>query len=178
MPGGGRVPPSGARPLASMDRFVPASGRPFAWLFVFATLISAYEVVMRYVFGAPSSWVHVSATAACAIAFSFGGAWCMARDEHIRITILTDRLPPGPAKALEFLGNGIGLFYLLGLAWGLWLQAEESIWRFRVGAWVPELTPGPPNLPLPAIIKGALLLATMAFAGVVFARLVRAVVRR
>lgn len=161
-----------------MDRLALALGRPLSWLFVFATAISAYEVVMRYVFGVPSSWVHVTATAACAIAFGFGGAWCMVRGEHIRITILSDRLPPALAKTMEIAGNSIGLFYLLGLAWGLWLQAEESIFRFRADAWVPELTPGPPNLPLPATIKGALLLATLAFAGVVFARLLRAVAKR
>jgi TRAP-type C4-dicarboxylate transport system permease small subunit len=161
-----------------MDRLAMVAGKPLSWLFIFATAISAYEVVMRYVFSAPSTWIHVTATAACAIAFSFGGAWCMARDEHIRITVLTDRFPPAITKALEFAGNLIGLFYLLGLSWGLWLQAKDSILRFDGGIWRPELTPGPPNWALPATIKGALLLAALMFAGVVFARLIRAFVKR
>jgi len=161
-----------------MERLPLAVGRPLSWLFVVATVISAYEVVMRYAFAAPSTWIHVTATAACAIAFGFGGAWCMARDEHIRITVLTDRFRPGIAKAIEIVGNLIGLVYLLGLSWGLWLQAKDSILRFDGDRWLPELTPGPPNWPLPATIKGALLLASLLFAGMVFARLLRAVARR
>lgn len=161
-----------------MERLSLAVGRPLSWLFIFATAISAYEVVMRYVFAAPSTWVHVTATAACAIAFGFGGAWCMARDEHIRITVLSDRFPPAIAKALDVAGNLIGLVYLLGLSWGLWLQAKDSILRFEGADWRPELTPGPPNWALPATIKGALLLATLLFAGVVLARVVRALVKR
>lgn len=161
-----------------MDRFARAASGPLSWLFVLATLISAYEVGMRYVFGMPSSWVHVTATAVCAIAFSFGGAWCMARDEHIRITVLSDRFPHIWRLAMEALGLGLGLVYLLGLSWGLWLQAEEAIMRFQGDSWRPELTPGPPHLPLPAIIKAALLLASLLFAGVVAGRLLRLAVSR
>lgn len=156
-----------------MDRLALAVGRPLAWLFVVATAISAYEVVMRYAFSAPSNWVHVTATAICAIAFCFGGAWCMARDEHIRISVLSDRLPAHARKALDVLALLLGLVYLLGLGWGVWLQAKDSVLRFDGDVRLPELTPGPPNWPLPALIKGSLLMAVLLFAGVAAGRLVR-----
>ena len=161
-----------------MDRFARAVSGPLSWLFVFATAISAYEVVMRYVFGLPSSWVHVTATAVCAIAFSFGGAWCMARDEHIRITVLSDCFARFWRLTVESLGLVLGLVYLAGLSWGLWLQAEEAIWRFQGTEWRPELTPGPPHLPLPAVIKVAMLAACVLFACTIAARLVRLVATR
>jgi TRAP-type mannitol/chloroaromatic compound transport system permease small subunit len=153
------------------ERLANLVGRPVAWLFVAAALFSAYEVVMRYAFDAPSNWVHVTSTALCAVAFGFGGAWCMARDEHIRITVFADRLPAGARRALEALGLLLGLVYLGGLGWGVWLQAESSVLRFDGGVWQPELTPGPPNWPLPALIKGSLLMAVALFAGVVAGRL-------
>lgn len=161
-----------------MDRLSEAIGRQLAWLFVVATLISAYEVVMRYVFSAPSTWVHVSATAICALAFCFGGPWCMARGEHIRISVLADRLPARLRKLLDLLALSLGLFYLLGLAWGVWLQAADSILRFDGAAWLPELTPGPPNWPLPAIVKGGLFLSVLLFAGVTGIRLYRLIAAR
>jgi TRAP-type C4-dicarboxylate transport system permease small subunit len=161
-----------------MERLALAAGRPLAWLFVVATLISAYEVLMRYVFSAPSNWVHVTATAICAIAFCFGGAWCMARDEHIRISVLSDRLPAPVRKALDVFALLLGLVYLLGLGWGVWLQAQDSVLRLDGGVWLPELTPGPPNWPLPALIKASLLVSVLLFAGVTAGKLVRRLAAR
>jgi TRAP-type mannitol/chloroaromatic compound transport system permease small subunit len=154
-------------------------GGAASWLFLIAIAISAYEVVMRYVFNLPSTWIHATTTTLCAVGFAVGGAWCMARREHIRISFVPDKLRPGPRLAIEILSLLLGLFYLAGLGYAVTLDAWGSAWRFDFqGRWTPELTPGPPNWPLPTIIKIALALGTILFALVVLAQLWRAVAGR
>lgn len=154
-------------------------GQGAAWLFLAAVLISAYEVVMRYAFAMPSTWIHETTTTLCAVAFALGGAWCMVRREHIRITFLSDRCGPLGRRVVEVLSLALGLFYLGGLAYGVGADAWGSLWRFDFqGRWTPELTPGPPNWPLPTIVKVALVIGTVLFALVCLMQLVRALAGR
>lgn len=142
-------------------------GDSLAWLFTVAFVITVFEVVMRYVFRSPTTWVHETTTTLCAVCFAFGGAHAMVRNEHMRVSTWADRLPRAGRKACEWLSIACGLVYLSGLAWGTWRQAEESVLRFDGGAWLPEPMPGPPGWPLPALVKGVLLLGTVLFLAVV-----------
>ncbi|MGG5820798.1 TRAP transporter small permease subunit [Falsiroseomonas sp. HW251] len=146
-----------------MDRLALGLGRVAAWVFVAAVAVTVYEVTARYLFGAPTNWAHETTTTLCAVGFALGGAYAFARNEHIRITALVDRLPPGPRRALELIGLLLGLVYLAGLGYAAWNQAVDSIWRFDATGWTPELTPGPPNWPLPAIVRGVLVAGTVLF---------------
>ena len=129
-------------------------------------------MVMRYVFDQPSSWAHQTTTTLCVIAFGFGGAYCMARSEHISITSFADKVGIVTRRRFELVGLFTGLLYLAGLGWGLWLQAYQSIWRFNSGSWTPEEMPSPPHWPLPAVMKAALLASTILFLAVVLERLI------
>lgn len=161
-----------------MDRIALAVGRIAAWLFVVAVVITVYEVAARYLFHAPTNWVHETTTTLCAIGFALGGAYAFARDEHIRISVLADRAPPAIRKGLEVMGLTLGAIYLAGLGYAAWGQAEESVWRFDATGWTPELTPGPPNWPLPAIVRVALLAGTVLFLACVVQRLMLVVAGR
>ncbi len=162
-----------------MDRLAEAVGSAFAWLFCVAILLSVYEVVMRYVFGAPSSWALATTTTLCQVGFALGGAWCMARREHIRITFVPDMVGPRRRWWLELLALAVGLFYLAGLAYAVYLDARTSIWKFDFqGNWAPELTPGPPNWPLPSIGKAGMLVGTVLFLLVVLSHLIRHIAPR
>ena len=162
-----------APPEAPLSRLVVAAGRVCSVLFLAAVAISGYEVMMRYAFGRPSSWAHVTVTGLCAIGFCAGGAYAMAHGEHIRISIVVDRMRAPYRRAAEAVGLLVGLLYLCGLSWGLWGIVGESVLRFGPeGNWTPELTPGPPNWPVPATVKLVFLLASLVFALVVLERLV------
>lgn len=161
-----------------MERLALALGRAAAWLFVAAACVTVWEVVSRYLFGAPTTWAHATTTASCAVGFALGGAYAFARNEHIRITVLIDRVPPGLRTALEVLALSLGAIYLAGLGHAAWNQAEESVWRFQNGTWMPELTPGPPNWPLPAIVRAGLAVGTLLFLVLVVLRLASLVRRR
>jgi TRAP-type mannitol/chloroaromatic compound transport system permease small subunit len=161
-------------PSSLIDRLATRIGQSFAWLFAAAILVSAYEVVMRYAFGSPSSWANPTTTTLCQIGFALGGAWCMARGEHIRISFVPDQLSPAKRWWVELVALLTGVFYLGGLLYAVWLDARAAIWKFGFdGAWALERTPGPPNWPLPSIGKAALVVGTALFLAVVVTHLVR-----
>lgn len=156
-----------------LGRFAVRQGDALAWLFVAATCITVYEVVMRYLFAAPTTWVHVTTTALCAVGFCAGGAQAMARDEHVRITSAYDRFAPGVRRACDVLALACGVVYLAGLGYAAVLQAWEAVWHFDGGRWAPEPVPGPPHWPLPAVLKAALALGVLLFLLLVLQRLWR-----
>ncbi len=157
-----------------IDRTAVAAGKAFSWLFIAAILLSAYEVIMRYVFGAPSSWALPATTTICQIGFALGGAWCMVKGEHIRITFVPDQLSPAKRWWVELIALLTGVFYLGGLLCAVYLDARAAIWKFGFdGTWAPENTPGPPNWPLPSIGKASLVIGTALFLAVVVMHLIR-----
>jgi TRAP-type mannitol/chloroaromatic compound transport system permease small subunit len=168
--------PGAASPI---DALATRIGQALSWIFVLAILLSVYEVVMRYLFGAPSSWALPTTTTLCQIGFALGGAWCMARGDHIRISFVPDQLGPRARWLVELVSLSIGAFYLGGLLYAVWLDAKTSVWKFDfAGAWAPELTPGPPNWPLPTIGKVALVIGTALFLLVVVTHLAAHLRRR
>jgi TRAP-type C4-dicarboxylate transport system permease small subunit len=161
-----------------VDRVALAVGRVAAWLFLLAVGVTVYEVTARYLFQAPTSWAHETTTTLCAIGFALGGAYAFARDEHIRITFLVDRARPALRRALQVMALLLGVIYLAGLGYAATGQAVESAWRFDAAGWAPELTPGPPNWPLPTFVRVALAAGTVLFLACVVQRLLLLLARR
>lgn len=135
--------------------------------FALALAVSVFEVASRYLFDAPTSWAHVASTALCVSGFAIAGAYSMTLGEHLRVTLLIDRMRPGGRRACQWLALACAAVYLGGLGWGLGREAWQSVWRFdgfgNALRWVPETTPGPPNWPLPAIAKTMLLIGALLF---------------
>jgi C4-dicarboxylate transporter, DctQ subunit len=144
---------------AGVEKF----GIACAWLFAIATVLTVYEVLARYVFNSPTTWTHEVTTALCAIGFALGGAYSMARNEHIRITIVSDKLPPMLKRGTAIFGLLCGVIYLSGLSYAAIVEAADALWRFEEGRWAPEPTPGPPNWPLPSIVRSGLALGAVLF---------------
>ncbi len=81
-----------------LARLITRTSQAIAWLaagaFFVIGLIVTYEVVMRYVFTEPTRWVEETARLLQIYGVFLACAWLVARREHIRITVLTSRLPP------------------------------------------------------------------------------------
>ena len=73
----------------------------FAAAFLLITAFTFYEVVMRYVFNAPTIWVHETTTALTALCFAFGGAYCLGTNRHIRVVLLYDSVSPRVRRLLD-----------------------------------------------------------------------------
>ena len=78
------------QPRNLLDKAIVRIGNALSLLFLFTVAISFYEVVMRYVFNAPTIWVHESASFLGACLFVFGGIYALATNKHVRVVLIYD----------------------------------------------------------------------------------------
>ncbi|MFN3642596.1 MAG: TRAP transporter small permease subunit [Gemmobacter sp.] len=144
--------------MTFVDRLSEAIGRALAWVLLAVALLSWMEVLLRYVFRAPTVWAPEIIQAMTATVFLFAGSVAMSRNMHIRITPLHDALPRGMQRVIAALCLACALVFLGGLTWGAWNQFAGSVWRFAGDRWMPEMTGRAWNVPLPPLTRGLLVL--------------------
>jgi len=66
------------------DRLSAAFGKTFAWLILLMTFGVSYEVVVRYVFNAPTPWSLDVSFIMYGTLFMTGGAYTLSRNGHVR----------------------------------------------------------------------------------------------
>ena len=100
-----REPPreaAGPIPQAGLlGRVIDKGGWIFAAGIFVAMLILIQEIVLRYIFNNPTSWAHETTVFLCATAFVYGGLFCAARDEHIRVVLIYDAIPTHARRMLD-----------------------------------------------------------------------------
>jgi TRAP-type mannitol/chloroaromatic compound transport system permease small subunit len=160
------VPTSDPSGPALVDRLSRTVGGTLSWLFLLSVLLTCHEVLMGWVFRAPTSWVHDATTMMSATCFLFGGAYALQRGDHIRITFVYDHLPARGRRFCDLLGLVLALIYLLALAWFAGVQAFNSVRIVEMSgrAW---------NFPMPMVIRSALFLGTALLALQAAAELVK-----
>ncbi len=140
------------------DAAIDWCGKGISWLVFVSMLISVGEVVSRYVFDSPTSWVHETTVFLIAIMFCVGGPVALARDKHIRVRILYDTVSPRVRNWLDVLNGIISLGFCGGMSWA----AYTLFWRSShdpSGAWTLERSGTSWNPPFPTLTKGIILLA-------------------
>lgn len=108
-------------------RAIQALGDGVSLFFVVVVAISAYEVVMRYVFQAPTIWVHEISVALAAMAFAIGGPYVHGTRQHIAITYFLDRMGEAARRRLRVLHSLLSLVFLLFLTQAAGSQALASL---------------------------------------------------
>ncbi|HTS53263.1 MAG TPA: TRAP transporter small permease, partial [Burkholderiales bacterium] len=121
-------------------------GEATSLVFVVIVAISAYEVVMRYAFDAPTIWVHEISVALAAAAFAIGGPYVHGTRQHIAIMFFFDRLPQAARRWVRVLLSLLTLAFLSLLTYAAGSQALQSL---REG----ETSGTALNLPIPATLK-------------------------
>ena len=66
------------------DRLSAWFGKAFAWCIMMMTLGVSYEVFVRYVFRAPTTWAFDVSFIMYGTLFMMGGAYTLSRDGHVR----------------------------------------------------------------------------------------------
>lgn len=130
------------RAVQAMTTFVTA----VAGLFILITaLIITYEVVMRSVFNAPTEWVIEISVYLIIVAGFLGLAVTYAEDKHIKVDLLTIKLPAKLNKYLGLLVNIIALVFGLICLIESWDMAATSFAIDRTAAssirmplWIPQ----------------------------------------
>ena len=125
-------------------------------LFAIGILLSAgllfYEVAMRYVFDAPTRWVHETVVFLSAIAFVFGGLYVAAIDKHIRVVLFYDNLTSGMKRAFDVAISLACFVASVFFAWAAWLSVERAAWTPQ-GDFRLETSGSAWNPPYPGILK-------------------------
>jgi TRAP-type mannitol/chloroaromatic compound transport system permease small subunit len=81
-----RSPGSGA--LGAIDTVVRVTGEYVAYWSVLAVFAFYYEVVARYVFNSPTSWVHESTFLMFGMQYMFAGAYAYRDETHVRVDVV------------------------------------------------------------------------------------------
>ncbi len=82
-------------------------GKAFAWCILVLCLATTYEVFVRYVLGAPTSWAFDVSYIMYGALFMMAGAYALSRDAHVRGDFVYRLWPPRIQASIE-----IVLFFL------------------------------------------------------------------
>lgn len=129
-------------------------GEGLAWLYLVAVFVTAYEVVMRYLFNAPTDWAFELTILLCGIGYLLAGGFVTQKEAHIAITSLRQLAPPRLRHALDLFANLVGLVAMAGLAWAAWRPGVRAVT-------IVERTGSAWNSPAPAIIKPLIFVAAV-----------------
>ena len=142
--------------IKRIDRLSLFVGESVSYFYLFAAVITVTEVVMRYVFNAPTVWAHELTILLCAFGYLWSSGYVTQRNTHIRITALYDILPARIQLMLDLFATTFGLLVMALLLYSAWGQGvlAVTVWERTGSSWDPPLY----ALVKPAIIVGALLI--------------------
>ena len=83
-----------------VDSLTRTLGEKTSNVFLLAVALTFYEVVLRYFFNAPTTWVHEVSIFLTATAFIMGGSYTLQRKDHIRISLVIDSVPESTRRWL------------------------------------------------------------------------------
>jgi len=119
------------------------------------SIIITYEVVMRYVFNAPTNWVTEYSGYAVVAASFFGAAYCFQKGKHIIVDVFTTRFSKKTSVCLEF----VTLLWSAGFLGILSHSAINMIiLSYRIREMSPSILQVPLWIPGLAVAIGAILL--------------------
>jgi TRAP-type mannitol/chloroaromatic compound transport system permease small subunit len=146
------------RLLLFIDSLSTWVGKSFGWLILVLTLGVSYEVFVRYVLGAPTTWAFDFSYITYGALFLMAGPYALSRNAHVRADVLYRLWKPRTQAMMDL--TLYVIFFLPAVAafiYSGWNYAQMSI-RFReVSIFSPA---GIPVFPLKTLIPvtGVLLL--------------------
>ncbi|MGG5809364.1 TRAP transporter large permease subunit [Falsiroseomonas sp. CW058] len=124
------------------------------------TASTVWDVVVRYLFNAPTVWATELSTYFLIATIFLGAGWAHLADANVRVELVLNMLRPGPRRDLELATAWVGLLVVLLAAWQSALMVVSD---YENGARVFSLLLTPtwmPKLPI-AIGLGGLVLALL-----------------
>ena len=107
-------------------------------------IVVVWEVVMRYVFNAPTSWGFETTTFIYGVHFVLGFSYTHLHDGHVSIDVFEAKLPRKPRLILRLLTNLIIFMPAVGLitVWSVIYAADSwQNWERASTSWAPPLYP-------------------------------------
>lgn len=127
--------------LSVIDRISQMLGRISELVVVLLIASMLYEVVARYVFGAPTLWAFDIAYMSTGALFVLGAAQTLREDAHVRIDVLSSRFPPRLRGAID----GVAFLFLLCPVFAMLARiAGQKAWRAFLNGEVETVSPWAP----------------------------------
>jgi TRAP-type mannitol/chloroaromatic compound transport system permease small subunit len=132
------------------------SGKIVSWLVLVFTLVLGYEIVMRYVFNAPTKWAFDISYMLGGSYFWLGEGYTYLKKKHVRIDIFYRNFS-ARKKAIVDIGFalifffplwGVLLYYLIPYVYLSWAIEERSM----QGYWMPILYPFKTVMPVGVLL--------------------------
>jgi TRAP-type mannitol/chloroaromatic compound transport system permease small subunit len=148
------------QPSNLLDKCIYVTGNVLSLFFVFTVAISFYEVVMRYAFNSPTTWVHETASFIGGSLFVIGGAYALAINKHVRVVILYDMVSQRARHYLNVFHHICGLLFSGMLIFAGYSMVKNS-WFNPWGELQLETSGTSWNPAYPALLKGIILLTVI-----------------
>ena len=142
--------------LTAIDRLSEWGGKITSILILAATAQVCYELVLRYVFNAPTTWGLEMTLYLCSTTYVISGAYATRYGAHIRVDIFYNRWTRRTRSIFDLVVTGFLFYFFTGvLVW------QSTLWFWE--AYADNLTSGtiwdPPIWPMRLIIViGAVML--------------------
>jgi TRAP-type mannitol/chloroaromatic compound transport system permease small subunit len=153
------------RVILGIDQISKTVGHAFAWCIMILTLGTCYEVFVRYLLNAPTSWAFDFSYLMYGAVFYMAGAYTLSRGGHVRADMFYRLWRPRVQATIELVLYVIFFFPgILALMYSGWLYGYDSARILEVSVNSPA---GIPIWPLKMMIPfGAGLIALQGFAEV------------
>jgi TRAP-type mannitol/chloroaromatic compound transport system permease small subunit len=114
-----------------LDRVTLTISRVSMWLPAVVVAIMFYEVVMRYVFEAPTLWVNEMSLWLAGMIYLFAGLYAMQQRSHIRIFILYDIAPRWLQRTFDVISTTFICAFAAAVVWGGYGEAYAKLMRWE-----------------------------------------------
>ena len=138
------------RYLLFIDDLSANIGKLFSWCILILTAVTCYDVVMRYVFSAPTGWAYDTEYILYGTLFMMAGAYAMSQDAHVRGDFITRMLSIKTRACIELVL--LFLFFFPAVLALLYSGFEFFRLSWMVNEHSASSPTGPPIYPFKAVI--------------------------
>ena len=129
--------------VGRIDSVSEWSGRIFCWISLPLVLFMSYDVIMRYLFQAPTKWAYEMTWMQYGALFMLGGAYGLKHKLHVRVDILFAYIPERAARRLTMITSLLGGLACLALCvigcqstWEAYVRELPEIKTLAVPRWI------------------------------------------
>ena len=113
------------------DRLAVFIGRVTMMLIVLLTSVMLYEVILRYVFEAPTLWANELSLWLAGFVFLCAGLYAMQQRSHIRIVLLYDAVPRWLQRIFDCVSTLLIVTFAFFLIYGGYGEAFDKFYRWE-----------------------------------------------
>ncbi len=138
------------RIVDTIDRFSQFTGLVFRWLSLALVLVLVYEVIMRYLFNAPTIWAHMLSSMLGGAIAALGWAYTHRTQGHVRVDVFYSKYPPR-VKAIVDAACWLVVFVPL-LGFLIWQAGKATSFAIRMHEVMIESYWYPPAWPIKMVV--------------------------